>query len=151
MIPAIIRHLRRCTKGVMAIESVVVAPVLVLFALGAFQIGTLVSRQQELQSGASDVSAIILAAANGGGASSTDIKEVIKNSLGLADNEVTLLQRYRCGTAPTLTEDGASCAPGTQRYEYVLLELTDTYTPLWAHYGVGSPFTYTVNRTIQIR
>ena len=146
-------RLRACTRGVMAIESVIVAPVLILMALGAFQMGSLVSRQQELQSGASEVAAIILAAnaSNGSGVSSADIKTVIKSSLNLADNEVTLLQRYRCGTATTLVEARNTCASGVQVYEYVVLQLSDTVTPTWAKYGMGSPFTFTVNRTIQIK
>lgn len=141
----------RDSTGVLAIESAIVAPVLVLMALGTFQVGSMVSRQQELQSGASDVTAIILAAANGPGTSSDDIKTVIKSSLNLTDSQVTLEQRYRCGAATTLTDDPSSCATGTQVSEYVLLELTDIYTPLWAKFGVGAPFTYTVNRTIQIK
>lgn len=146
-------RLRGCCRGVMAIESVIVAPVLILMALGAFQAGSMVSRQQELQSGASDVAAIILAAAQGtgSGVSSADIKAVVMSSLNLSASEVTLLQRYRCGNATTMTDDANSCATGTQRYEYVLIQLTDTYTPVWAKFGMGSPFTYTVNRTVQIR
>ena len=135
----------------MAIESVIVAPVLVLMALGAFQVGSMVSRQQELQSGASEVAGIILAAAAGSGTSSEDIKTVIKSSLTLTDDQVTLLERYRCGTNTAMTDQPNSCASGVQRYDYVLLQLTDTYTPMWAKFGVGSPFTYTVNRTIQIK
>lgn len=138
-------------RGALAIESAIVAPVLILLAIGVFQVGTMVSRQQELQSGASDVTAIILAAASGPGTSSDDIKTVVKSSLNLTDSQVTLQQRYRCGAANALVEDPESCATGTQVYEYVRLQLTDTYTPLWAKYGVGAPFTYTVNRTIQIR
>lgn len=141
----------RDDRGVLAIESAIVAPLLVLMALGVFQVGTMVSRQQELQSGASDVTAIILAAASGPGTSSEDIKTVIKSSLNLTDSQVTLEQRYRCGAATTLTDDPATCASGTQVSEYVLLKLTDTYTPMWAQYGVGAPFTYAVNRTIQIK
>lgn len=146
-------RLRDCRRGVMAIESVIVAPVLILMALGAFQAGSMVSRQQELQSGATDVAAIILATAqsNGNGVSSADIKTVVMSSLNLTDSQVTLLQRYRCGNATTMTDDADSCASGVQRYEYVLIQLSDTYTPVWAKYGMGSPFTYTVNRTVQIR
>ena len=141
----------RDSGGVLAIESAIVAPLFVLMALGVFQVGSMVSRQQELQSGASDVTAIILAAANGPGTSSADIKAVIKSSLNLTDSQVTLQQKYRCDAAATLIDDPANCAAGTQISEYVLLQLTDTYTPLWATYGVGAPVTYTVNRTIQIK
>lgn len=141
----------RDAQGAIAVESAIVAPFLLLMALGVFQVGSMVSRQQELQSGASDVTAIILAAANGAGTSSADIKEVVKTSLNLADNEVTLAQRFRCGEATDLTESSTGCPSGTPVYEYVRLQLTDTYTPLWARFGVGAPFNYTVVRTIQIK
>lgn len=143
--------LLRARDGVMAIETAIVAPVLILMALGTFQVGTMVSRQQELQSGAAEVSGIILAAASGAGTSSADIKSVVMSSLNLRSNQVTLLQRYRCGAATTLVADPATCAAGTQVYQYVLLRLSDTYTPFWTQFGVGAPFNYTVNRTIQIR
>lgn len=151
MLRSLLTSLRACTRGVMAIESVIVAPVLALLALGAFQVGSMVSRQQELQSAASDVEAIILAAAqsSGSGVSSAQIEAVIENSLDLEDDQVSLLQRYRCGTG-ALTET-TTCDSGVQRYEFVVLQLSDTYTPFWADYGMGEPVTYTVNRTIQIR
>lgn len=145
-------RLYACSRGVLAIESVLVAPVLVLMALGAFQMGQVVSRQQELQSGASEVVAIILAAnASSSAISSDDIKAVVKTSLNLADNEVTLTRKYRCGTATTLTETANSCATGVQQYEYVVVALTDTITPTWAKYGMGSAFNFSVNRTVQIK
>lgn len=146
----LLASIRTCTRGVMAIESVIVAPVLALLALGAFQVGSMVSRQQELQSAASDVEAIILAAAQSSSAvSSAQIEAVIENSLDLDDDQVVLAQRYRCGTGALLAT--VTCSSGVQRYEFVLLQLTDTYTPFWADYGMGEPVTYTVNRTIQIK
>ena len=145
------KRLLREQTGTMAIETVLVAPVLALMALGVFQVGTLVSRQQELQSGASEAESIVLAAANGPGTDSTTIQNIVANSLHLKPSQVTLLQRYRCDNATTFVSDASSCPTGTsQTYRYILLTLTDTYTPLWAQYGVGSPFQYNVSRTIQV-
>lgn len=145
------KRLLREQAGTMAIETVLVAPVLALMALGVFQVGMLVSRQQELQSGASEAESIVLAAANGPGTDSTTIQNIVANSLHLKPSQVTLQQRYRCDNATTLVSDAASCPTGTsETYRYILLTLTDTYTPLWAQYGVGSPFQYNVSRTIQV-
>ena len=150
MARSLFSSLRRCRRGVMAIESVIVAPVLALFALGAFQVGSMVSRQQELQSAASDVEAIILAATQSDTAiDSTAIEDVVENSLDLDEDQVILAQRFRCGDG-ALAET-VTCDPDVRRYEFVLVQLTDTYTPFWAEYGVGAPVTYTVNRTIQIQ
>jgi Flp pilus assembly protein TadG len=54
--------LRRDARGTMAIETAIVAPVLALMAIGSFEVGSMVSRQQELQSAASEAESIILAA-----------------------------------------------------------------------------------------
>ena len=54
--------IRRDRRGTMAIETTIVAPVLALMAIGSFEVGSMVSRQQELQSAASEAESIILAA-----------------------------------------------------------------------------------------
>ena len=54
------RHLAtllRDTRGAMLIETAIVAPVLVLMSLGAFQVSTMVARQSELQSAVAEASA----------------------------------------------------------------------------------------------
>lgn len=146
-----LRRLLRDRCGTMAIETAIVAPLLALMALGTFETGQLVSRQQELQSSASEAEGIILAAAGGSGASSDTIKEVIEDSLGLDDDQVSLEQRFRCNTASTLTTDAATCNDEEPIYQYVLLTVTDTYTPVWTSFGIGSPFTYRIERTIQVQ
>lgn len=151
MIGRAFRDLLREGSGTMAIETAIVAPVLALMALGTFEVGQVVSRQQELQSSASEAEGIVLAAAAGSGASSSTIKDVIEDSLGLSDDQVSLEQRFRCNTAGSLTTDAATCDPDQPIYQYVLLTVTDTYTPVWTSFGVGSPVTYSVERTIQVQ
>lgn len=141
--------------GTAAIETALVAPVLALMALGTFEVGRLVSRQQELQSAASEAEAIILAAAGGTGTDSDVMQDVLEDSLNPSgarpDLEIELEQRFRCDAAAALTEDAASCDAAKPIYRYVLLHVTDTYTPVWTNFGVGSPFAYDVERTIQVQ
>ena len=146
-----IAHLLRDERGAMAIETVVVAPVLLLMALGTFEVGSMVSRQQELQSAAAEAEGIILAAATGSGTDSAVIESVIETSLGLSSDQVTLEQRFRCNTATELSSSGASCSTDEPIYQYVLLAVTDDYTPVWSRFGVGSPISYNVRRTIQVQ
>ncbi|NCU11657.1 MAG: pilus assembly protein, partial [Sphingomonadaceae bacterium] len=54
-------RLHRESDGAMVIETALVAPVLVLLSLGAFQISGVIARQTELQSAASEAAAIALA------------------------------------------------------------------------------------------
>ena len=142
------RQLLACGCGAMAVETAIVAPVLALLSIGTFEVGTMVSRQQELQSAASEAEAIIMGAAGGAGVESDDIKDVIVLSMGLDPDQVELEQRFRCGDG-VLVLDATGCTERVSRY--VLLELDDSYTPIWANYGVGSEFNYNVDRTIMVQ
>jgi len=149
-IRALSRRLRACTRGAMAIEMVIVAPLLALMSLGVFEVGTAVSRQQELQSAASEAESIILAAA-GAKPSSATVEQVIEESMGLEASQVILRERFRCGsTAGELIEDPETCEEDDRLYNYVVLELNDRYTPIWANYGIGSAFDYNIVRTILV-
>ena len=140
----------RDERGTFAIETVLVIPLLVLMALGTYEVSSVVSRQQELQSAASEAEMIILSAANGAGVSSDDLKTIIKSSVGLTDTQLTLEAQWRCDDAETKETDPSECDISKPISEYVKMTLTDTYTPIWTTYGVGSPFSYTVVRTVQV-
>ena len=150
MIRRLLLRLRTDQRGTMAVETAIVAPVLALMSVGTFEIGSMVSRQQELQSSASEAESIILAAAAGEGTESTQVEAVIEDSLGLRADQVTLEQRFRCNTSDTLTIDATGCDPEEPIFQYVLLEVTDKYTPVWANFGVGSELDYSVARTVQV-
>lgn len=141
----------RDRRGTMAIETAVVAPMLIVMALGTFEVGSMVSRQQELQSAASEAEAIILAAAAGTGTESDDIEAVIEDSLGLDTDQVTLEQRFRCNDATSLSLDATGCDEDEPVFQYVLLEITDQYVPMYSSFGVGSTINYNVERTIQVK
>lgn len=151
----IVSRLLLCERGAMAIETALVAPVLAIMSIGTFEVGTMVSRQQELQSAASEVESIILAAATGTGAASDDIEAVIEDSLNPSnsrpDLEVSLEQRFRCHDVDALVLDGTGCDTTKPIYRYVRLEISDRYTPVWVDWGVGSAFDYDVVRTIMVK
>jgi Flp pilus assembly protein TadG len=150
MTPRSLIHLLRDASGTMAIETAIVAPVLAMMAIGVFEVGTLVSRQQELQSSASEAEGIILAAAAGASTDSAKIEEIIEHSLNLGPDQVTLEERFRCDAAETMTDDETTCDAEKPVYRYVLLQVTDTYTPVWTWFG-SKPHTYNVERTVQVR
>ncbi|WP_336986435.1 TadE/TadG family type IV pilus assembly protein [Altererythrobacter aquiaggeris] len=141
----------RDSKGAMAVETALVAPLLAVMSIGTYEVGTMVSRQQELQSAAGEAEAIILAAASSATIDSATIDDIIETSLGLNDDQVTLNQRFRCNTASSIIADPTSCNVTQPIYQYVELTVTDSYTPLWTQMGVGSAFNYSVVRTVQVR
>jgi Flp pilus assembly protein TadG len=135
----------------MAVETALVAPVLALLALGTFDVSRMVSKQEDLQSGAGEATQIVLAAANGDGVSSDTLKGIIESSLDLGDDQVTLVPKFRCDAAPTLVNSAAACTDASKPvYQYVQMTLTDSYTPLWTNFGVGHTINYSVVRTVQI-
>ncbi|WP_305096100.1 TadE/TadG family type IV pilus assembly protein [Croceibacterium aestuarii] len=141
--------LGRDNRGTMAIETALIAPLLATLSLGVFEVSNIISREQQLQSAASEAGEIILAAAGGSGITSSDLEQIIEASLNLRDDQLTIADKYRCGTAATLSATVPTCT-GQQVYSYVELTLTDTYSPVWTHFGVSSPINYTVVRTVQV-
>lgn len=146
---AFLSRFQRDTDGAMIIETAIIAPVLVLMSLGAFQVSGMVARQSELQSAAAEASAIALAAKPDTDAKLVTVKNVVMASTGLTTDKVTIQAAVRCGTSQNYVTATDSC--GTQRpSRYVKIYLTDTYTPAWTQFGVGSPLNYNVTRYVMI-
>lgn len=141
--------LMRCSKGTMVIETAFVAPVLAIMAVGTFEMGTMIQKQQELQSAASEAEAIILAAAAGSGVTSTKLKSMLSTSTGIPQDKIILAAKYRCGNTSTLVNSN-SCPSGQRAYEFVQTTFKGNYTPTWTKFGLGNAFEYTVTRTVQV-
>ncbi|GAA4643748.1 hypothetical protein GCM10023115_17080 [Pontixanthobacter gangjinensis] len=134
----------------MAIETAIVAPILATMALGTYEVGTMVSRQHELQTAASEGQVIALAAASGATTNLATIKDIIKTSMGLTDNQITVSRFYRCNANTITTTNADSCGEDDVISSYIKIDLTDTYTPVWTDFGVGAPVTLDVERTVQL-
>lgn len=139
------------TTGSMTIEMAAVAPVLVLMSIGTFEISTMVSRQQELQSAASEGETIALAAAASEETTSiATVEDIIETSMDLTDDQVTVTPQFRCNDDAALVSSEAACGTDDVVTSYLRLELSDTYTPIWTQFGIGSAFTYDVDRMVQL-
>ena len=143
-----LRSFRRNQRGTVVIETAFAAPVLALLGLGAFQVSQAVARQHELQSGADDAASMALAGWKDSSAQKTALKSVLKATLNLTDAQVTITNKYRCGTTTAYVDVKTACAAGTIVATYLRIALTDTYTPTWAKFGFGSPLNYNVTRTV---
>lgn len=147
-----LKKLGRDCRGMMAVETAIVATVVALLSLGAFQVSTFVARQNELQGAAADAAAIALAAKPDTTTKLNTIKSILRTSTGLSTDRVTVSYVYRCGTDSTLITSPSSCSQnGSNRlYTYVRIVLSDTYNPIWSSYGLGSGVNLRVDRTVQI-
>lgn len=140
----------RDKRGSVVVETALVAPVLALMSLGAFQVSQAVARQHELQTGADDAASLALAGWKHDTGDIAAIKSVIKRTLSLSDSQVTLNRKFRCATDATLVDDRATCTAGTIVTSYLQIQLTDTYRPIWAGFGVGSNINYSVRRLVVV-
>lgn len=145
-----LNRLVRCARGTAVIETALIAPVLAVMAVGIFEGGTMVQKQQELQSAASEAEAIILAAAAGSGTNETKIKDLLSASTGIPKEKITLTPKIRCGNNATMVALGSSCPSGQRAYQFIVARFQASYTPTWASFGLGSAFDYSVTRTIQV-
>ena len=135
-------------RGAVVIEAAIVAPVLALLGLGAFQVSQAVARQHELQTGADDAASMALAGWKNDLVQVAALKSVLKATLNLTDAQVTITNKYRCGTTAAYVDVKTACAAGSVVATYLRIALTDTYTPTWVQFGLGSPLNYNVTRTV---
>jgi Flp pilus assembly protein TadG len=149
-LPALIRSVCSNTRGSVVIETAIVAPVLVLLSLGTFDVSRMVARQHELQTGATDLEGIVLAVAQGSATDVNTIRSALSSSLNLPLSKVTVAKVYRCASSTTLVAAASACSDPSNIAVYVQVNLTDTYTPIWTKFGVGSPLNYNLVRTVQV-
>lgn len=145
-----LRFLKRDNRGSVLIETAALAPVLALMSVGAFQVSQAVARQHELQTGADDAASLVLAGWRHETGDITVVKAMIKRTLELDDTKATVVKKYRCGTDATLVDDQTTCPSGSIVTSYIQIRLTDTYTPIWSDFGMGTPINYDVRRLVVV-
>lgn len=153
------------TRGAMAIETAILAPVLITLSIGGFEASQMIARHGELQSAAAEASAIVQASPPETEEERAVVEDIIEASTGLADRNVTLQVVYRCGTVEKLTTSKLVCLgedatddnnedEGGYTTEeistYIKIKLTDKYTPNWVDFGIGKTIDYNFERTVQI-
>jgi len=146
----LMRRLGRNVRGSMTIETAIVAPMLILLTLGTFEVGTIVARQHELQSAANESEIIAIATNRGADAKIDQVEAILRTSLGLADDQVTLSRRFRCGTDEKLVSAMGMCEEDEVVSTYMIIHVEDTYTPTSTGLGIGGPVDLSVRRRVQV-
>jgi len=140
------------TDGSVVIETAIVAPVLIMLAFGGYDASGLVARQSALQGAAAQAEAIVQAAVPTDSTARDKIRDVLKaavdpNNKDANDTE-SVTEIYRCGTAANFVTTN-TCAANVETSTFIKITLTDTYTPMWTSFGVGSPVHFNVVRMVQ--
>jgi len=147
---ALIEALRSDDRGSMAIETAIVAPVLILLAFGSFQISSMVARQTELQTAAAEAVAVALASPPKDDVDLARLKDILKASTGLGDSDVNVAFSYRCENATAHTDNPDDCNTEAPMWSYVDVSLDTDYVPIWTNLGIGSAINLKVSRTVQV-
>ena len=136
--------------GSMAIETAIIAPVLLMLSLGGVEAGTIIARQSELQSAASDALNIVQASPPGNAAQRTAIRDILMLHTGIEDeDDATVEEIYRCGTDANFVDSLDDCDGGPVS-TFIQITLVDSHEPRWTMLGLGSDIDYNVVRTVQV-
>lgn len=146
----LLRLLAGDRDGSMVIETAIVAPVLVVLTIGAYDASRIFSRQTELQGAIGEATSVALAAAAGAATDTTKVKDILVANTGLPAANVTVSKVYRCGSSTDLLASSATCASTDQVSTYMKIRLVAEYDPMWSAIGIGSEIDYDVQRTVQI-
>src|SRR3546814_241523 len=130
-------RLKSDNEGAMVIETAFVLPILVLLGLGGFEVSQMVARNTEMQTALAEATAITLAVVPDTQSDIDTIEGVIENSAGLADDRVSFAKKFRCGEDDALVSVETECTTGTLVSEFLEINVSDTYTPLWTEFGIG--------------
>ena len=137
-------------RGTSLIETALVTPLMILLSLGSFQVSEAVARQHELDTGADQATAMVLAGWAHPTEQGTALKQMLQASLGLEASQIVVSNKYRCGTASAYVNSATTCASTDIVATLLQIRLTDTYTPMWAEFGVGEPLNLVVERMVQV-
>ena len=138
-------------SGAMAIETALVAPLLLVLSLGGVEAGTMIARQSELQSAAAEALNIVLAAPPEDTGDRTAIRNVLMASTGITDaSDVAVVEIWRCGTATGFERSNAANCGSSAVSTYIEITLEESYEPTWTAFGIGSAIDYEVVRQVQI-
>ena len=136
------------SRGSVLVETAFVAPVLMVLCLGGVEVSHMIAKQGRLQSVAEQATEIVLVAKPEDDAERSDIQEELQGALPDTAT-VDVDYRYRCGTAPDMTESAGTCDEELLA-TYIQVKMTDTYEPTWTQFGIGRALQYDVERTVQV-
>lgn len=145
-----LRRLSGSVDGAAAIEVALIAPVMVMLALGSFEVGNVIARRSELQGALAEASGIALAAEPTSASRRETLKSIIVESGDLASEDVTVDAAYRCGSAEDYVETLTSCS-SERVSSYLRIVIADSYEPLWTKFGIGTPIEQTLTRYVMIK
>jgi Flp pilus assembly protein TadG len=145
------RKLKSDERGAVLVETAVIAPVLLIMSIGAYDVSRGVARQTELQEVAAEFAAIAMARESVGQAELDQMKQIAVAAAGVEDSAIDVAEYVKCGIAPELYVATYSCPGDEEQSRILTISIDATYVPTWTSFGVGEPINLTVTRSVQIQ
>ena len=149
----VFKHLKNLLddcRGTMAVETALVAPLLMTLSMGGYEASRIYARQSELQAAVAEAGDVAIAIRVDTELERTKLRARIEASTGLTDSEVTISNTYRCGASTTTVTAVSSCSGADVITTYLSIAVTDTLTPMWSQLGFGNTINYNVRRTVLV-
>lgn len=135
--------------GAMAVETALVAPVLLMLGIGSFQVSEVVSKQHAIQAAAAEAEQMAIAKKPDTQAKLDTMELILAATSGLPVADIELTFVYTCGTDPATVASATDCGLDPS-WTFINIEITDTYSPTWTQLGVGSDVELGIQRKVQI-
>lgn len=142
--------LGRDQRGTMAIETALVAPVLLALSMGGYEASRIFARQTELQTAVAEAGDVAIAIKVDTALERTKLADRIKASTGLTDADVSITNSYRCGAAASTVTSASSCSGSDVITTYLEIHVTDTLNPMWSQLGFGDVVNFNVRRLVLV-
>ncbi|WP_088310864.1 TadE/TadG family type IV pilus assembly protein [Novosphingobium sp. B 225] len=149
MFGRLLQRLRTDQRGTMAIETALVAPMLMALSMGAYEASRIYARQTELQTAIAEAGDVAIAIKVDTDLERSKLRARIKSSTGLSDADVTIANSYRCGTTATTVSQASTCGSAAVT-TYLEIHVTDTLTPMWTNLGFGSTINFNLRRLLLV-
>lgn len=128
--------------GVATIELAIAAPVLAIMSYGMFDVANAVAHRNSMQQASEEVAMLVMAKPPSDG--NVDyIRAAAMEATGLSDEDITTNVIHYCNEVEQETLD---CDTDQDSASYVVVNLTDSYTPMWVSFGIGGPIDMSVTR-----
>lgn len=144
--------LNRDDRGVATIELALYAPILALMTIGVVDMSNAFSRKLALEQAAQrSIERVMQTSAD------DTVEEVIKAEAaaqaGIPAANVTVTYRMECNMVVEPDFDNGVCAAGADEARYLIVNVTDTYTPMFpVHFaGIGEGGKYHISATAGMR
>ena len=147
-----LRQLARDNRGAAIIELALLAPVLATLTIGAIDMSNAFGRKLQLEQAAQRAIEKVANTTGVDTVESTIKQEAVAQAKNITTDQVAVTFRLECNFVVQADPNG-DCAPGQTTNRYILVAVSDTYTPMFGvtFTGLDADGTYHIRARAGVR